>query len=252
MKAGKVREINDIRDETDLSGLKIAMDLKRGADADKLMAKLYRYTPLEDSFSCNFNILVKGQPQVLGIKGILDAWLDFRIDCIKRQLAFDIEKLDQRLHLLRGLEKVILDIDKAISIIRETEQEKMVVPNLMSYFEIDEIQAEYVADIKLRNINKEYILKRTSEIASLVKERDELQNMLSDEEKIKGRIKNELKQVSKTYAKPRKTRIIDPDDVIQHDDEQMIPEYNLKVFSQTTTISRKFRWPHYEQAGTIS
>lgn len=124
VKAGKVREINDIRDETDLSGLKIAMDLKRGADADKLMAKLYRYTPLEDSFSCNFNILVKGQPQVLGIKGILDAWLDFRIDCIKRQLAFDIEKLDQRLHLLRGLEKVILDIDKAISIIRETEQEK--------------------------------------------------------------------------------------------------------------------------------
>lgn len=230
VKSGKVREINDIRDETDLSGLKITMDLKRGADPDKLMAKLYRYTPLEDSFSCNFNILVKGKPQVLGIKGILDAWLDFRIDCIKRQLAFDIDKLDQRLHLLRGLEKVILDIDKAISIIRETEQEKMVVPNLMSYFEIDEIQAEYVADIKLRNINKEYILKRTSEIASLVKERDDLQSMLSDEDKIKERIKKELKQVSKTYAKPRKTRIIDPDDAIQHDDEQMIPDYNLKVF----------------------
>ena len=230
VKSGKVREINDIRDETDLSGLKIAIDLKRGIDADKLMAKLYRFTPLEDSFSCNFNLLVEGMPQVLGIKGILKAWLEFRIACIKRQLAFDIDKLDQRLHLLRGLEKVILDIDKAIAIIRETEEEKLVVPNLMDYFKIDEIQAEYVADIKLRNINKEYILKRTSEISSLEDERAALLDMLSDESKIKGRIKDELKKISKTYGKPRKTRIIDPDDALHHDDEKMIPDYNLKVF----------------------
>jgi len=230
VKSGKVREINDIRDETDLGGLKITMDLKRGIDADKLMAKLYRFTPLEDSFSCNFNVLVDGKPQVLGVKGLIHAWLDFRISCIKRQLAFDIDKLDQRLHLLRGLEKVILDIDKAIAIIRETEEEKLVVPNLMDYFKIDEIQAEYVADIRLRNINKEYILKRTSEISNLESEREALQEMLSDEDKIKLRIKTELKQVSKSYGKPRKTRIIDPDEALHHDDEKMIPDYNLKVF----------------------
>lgn len=230
VKASKVREINDIRDETDLSGLKIAIDLKRGVDADKLMAKLFRYTPLEDSFSCNFNLLVDGKPQVLGIKGILKAWLEFRVRCIKRQLEFDINKLDQRLHLLRGLEKVILDIDKAIAIIRETEEEKMVVPNLMDYFKIDEIQADYVADIKLRNINKEYILKRTSEISSLESDREALLDMLSDEIKIKDRIKEELKQVSKNYGKPRRTRIIDPDEALHHDDVQMIPDYNLKIF----------------------
>ena len=230
VKAGKVREINDIRDETDLGGLKITMDLKRGTDADKLMAKLFRFTPLEDSFSCNFNVLVDGKPQVLGVKGLIQAWLDFRIGCIKRQLAYDIEKLDQRLHLLRGLEKVILDIDKAISIIRETEEEKLVVPNLMDYFKIDEIQADYVADIRLRNINKEYILKRTSEISNLESERQDLQDMLADEDKIKSRIKTELKQISKAYGKPRKTRIIDPDEALHHDDEKMIPDYNLKVF----------------------
>jgi len=230
VKNGKIREINDIRDETDLSGLKIAIDLKRGIDPDKLMAKLYRFTPLEDSFSCNFNMLVKGKPQVLGIKGILTAWLEFRIGCIKRQLQFDIDKLDQRLHLLKGLEKVILDIDRAIQIIRETEEEKMVVPNLMDYFEIDDIQAEYVADIRLRNINKEYILRRTSEISTLEKEREDLIDMLSDESKVKNRIKSELKHISKTYGKPRRTRIIDPDEAIQHDDEKMIPDYNLKVF----------------------
>ncbi len=230
VKNGKIKEINDIRDETDLSGLKITIDLKRGIDADKLMAKLYRFTPLEDSFSCNFNLLVRGRPNVLGIKGILEAWLEFRIECIKRQLQFDIDKLDQRLHLLKGLEKVILDIDKAISIIRETEEEKLVVPNLMAYFKIDEIQAEYVADIRLRNINKEYILKRTSEISSLEDQRDELIDMLSDESKIKKRIKAELKSVSKTYGKPRRTRIIDPDEALHHDDEVMIPDYNVKVF----------------------
>lgn len=230
VKSGGIREINDIRDETDLGGLKIAMDLKRGVDPEKLMAKLFRFTPLEDSFSCNFNILVNGYPKVLGIKGILEAWVAFRIDCIKRQIRFDIDKLDQRLHLLRGLEKVILDIDKAIAIIRETEEEKQVVPNLMSYFEIDEIQAEYVADIKLRNINKEYILKRTSEISSLEKEREALDAVLSDDNKIKSRIKKELKHISKTYGKERRTEIIDPDEALQHDDENMIPDYNLKIF----------------------
>ncbi len=204
VKSGKIREINDIRDETDLGGLKIAIDLKRGVDADKLMAKLYRYTPLEDSFSCNFNLLVNGMPKVLGVKGILKAWLEFRIDCIKRQLTFDIAKLDQRLHLLRGLEKVILDIDKAISIIRETEEEKLVVPNLMDYFKIDEIQADYVADIKLRNINKEYILKRTSEISALESEREGLLAMLSDDVKIKGRIKDELKKSFQNVWKAKK------------------------------------------------
>ncbi len=230
VKSGRVREINDIRDETDLGGLKIAMDLKRGVDPEKLMAKLFRFTPLEDSFSCNFNVLVDGAPQVLGIKGIIDAWLRFRVDCIKRQLQFDIDKLDQRLHLLKGLEKVILDIDKAIEIIRETEEEKLVVPNLMAYFEIDEIQADYVADIKLRNINKEYILKRTSEISALEKEREELYGILTDDVKIKNRIKKELKEVSKKFGKERRTEIIDPDDALQHDDEQMIPDYNLTVF----------------------
>ncbi len=230
VKNGKVKEINDIRDETDLGGLKIAIDLKRGTDVEKLMAKLFRFTPLEDSFSCNFNILVDGRPRVMGIKEIIKEWLRFRMGCIRNQLEFDIAKLADKLHLLRGLEKVLLDIDKVIRIIRETESEKDVIPNLMSAFDLDEEQAEYVADIRLRNINKEYILKRTSEIDALEKEKQKLENMLASDRKIQKRIVKELNQISKTFGAPRRTTIIHPDDVIRHDDTKMIENYNLKAF----------------------
>ncbi|HOM01537.1 MAG TPA: DNA topoisomerase (ATP-hydrolyzing) subunit A [Acetivibrio sp.] len=230
VKSNKIRDISDVRDETDLNGLKIALDVKKNTDPNTLMNKLYRFTPLEDSFSCNFNILIDGHPMVMGIRGILREWVAFRMDCIKRQTLFDIDKKSQKLHILLGLEKILLDIDKAIKIIRNTEEEAMVVPNLMKGFEIDQVQAEFVAEIKLRNLNKEYILKRVSEIESLKKEIAQLNELYGSEKKIKKVIIKQLEEVAKKYGKPRCTEIIMEEHVEEITHEHLIEDYNLKLF----------------------
>jgi DNA gyrase subunit A len=230
VKSGKIRDITDIRDETDLSGLKITLDIKRNTEPDKLMNKLFQLTPLQDTYSCNFNILVNGHPQVLGVKDILREWTIFRVNCIKRRISFDIDKKTDKLHLLKGLKKILLDIDKAIKIIRETEHDANVIPNLMSGFGIDERQAEYIAEIKLRNLNKEYILKRTNEIDNLEKELEELKSTLEDEDKIKKIIIKELKEISKKYGQPRRTEIIHEQHIEEIKEEHLIEDYNLKVF----------------------
>ncbi len=230
VKLGKIREISDIRDETGLDGLKITIDLKRGIDPDKLMAKLFKLTPLEDTFSCNFNILVGKTPKVMGVREILEEWLAFREECIRRRTNFDLEKKKSKLHILRGLAKILLDIDKAIDIIRKTEEESMVVPNLMKGFSIDEIQAESVSEIKLRHLNREYILKRTNETDILVKEIEELESILSDKNKVYGIIIKELSEVSKQYGKPRKSLLIYPEDTQEYDAQEVIPDYPVKFF----------------------
>ena len=213
VKAKKITEINDIRDETDLDGLKITIDLKRGVDHEKLMKKLLKMTTLEDTFSCNFNILIAGSPMVLGVKEIISEWVAFRSECVKRRVFYRLEKAQAKLHLLKGLEKILLDIDKAIKIVRETEEEAQVVPNLMIGFGIDEIQAEYVAEIKLRHLNREYILKRTAEIENLIKEVEELEGILKSKSKILKIIVKELEEVIKKHGKERKTKIISAEDV---------------------------------------
>lgn len=230
VKQNKIKEINDIRNETDLNGLKIAIDIKRSADPEKLMTKLYQMTPLTDSFSCNFNILVNGSPRTMGIKEILNEWIDFRMSCIKRQTAYDLEKKGERLHLLEGLEKILLDIDKAIKIIRETEEENMVIPNLMSGFSIDQVQAEFVAEIKLRNLNKEYILKQTKAIVDLKKEIAELDDILHHESKILKIIIADLKRVAKKYGKDRKTDIVHEDEIKQIPVDDFIEDYAVTLF----------------------
>lgn len=230
IKNNKIKEITDIRDETDLKGLKIALDIRRNTDPNILMQKLYKFTTLEDNFNCNFNILINGRPKVLGIKGILKEWIIFRIKCIKRQITYDIEKKSDKLHLLLGLEKILLDIDKAIRIVRNTEEDAQVVPNLVKGFEIDKVQAEFVAEIKLRNLNKEYILNRVSEIENLQKDIKELKDTLDDEKKIKKIIVRQLKDVSKRYGKPRNTEIIHEKHVEEITHEHLIEDYNLKVF----------------------
>ncbi len=231
IKSGKIKEISDMRDETDLGGLKLTIDLKRGVDPEKLMQKLYRMTPLQDSFPCNFNILIAGMPRVMGVGEILEEWTAWRIDCVKRRIFFQIQKKEDRLHLLKGLERILLDIDKAIRIIRETELESEVVPNLMIGFGIDEIQANFVAEIKLRNINKEYILKQTRAISDLEAEIAELRDVLGSARKLKGVIKKELKAVSDKYGQPRKTEIIYNIDEIQPEVEvEEVPDYPVTVF----------------------
>ena len=231
IKAGKIKEIADMRDETDLGGLKLTIDLKRGVDPEKLMQKLYRMTPLQDSFPCNFNILIAGMPRVMGVGEILTEWTAWRTDCIKRRLFFQIGKKEDRLHLLKGLERILLDIDKAIRVIRETEQEAEVVPNLMIEFGIDEIQANYVAEIKLRNINKEYILKQTKAIDQLETEIEDLRSTLNSSRKLKNVIIKELEEVSKKFGKPRKTEIIyNIDEIIPEEEEDPIPDYPVTVF----------------------
>ena len=231
IKAGKIKEIADMRDETDLGGLKLTIDLKRGADPEKLMQKLFRLTPLQDSFPCNFNILIAGMPRVMGVGEILTEWTAWRTDCIKRRLFFQIGKKEDRLHLLKGLERILLDIDKAIRVIRETEQEAEVVPNLMIEFGIDEIQANFVAEIKLRNINKEYILKQTNAISQLEKEIEDLRSTLNSSRKLKNVIIKELEEVSKKYGKPRKTEIIyNIDEIEPEEEEDPIPDYPVTVF----------------------
>ena len=231
IKAGKIREISDMRDETDLGGLKLTIDLKRGVDPEKLMQKLFRMTPLQDSFACNFNILIAGMPRVMGIGEILSEWTAWRMDCVKRRLYFQIQKKQERLHLLKGLERILLDIDKAISIIRETELENEVVPNLMIGFGIDEIQANYVAEIKLRNINKEYILRQTKATSQLEQEIQELQDTLNSQRKLKNVIIKELQQVSEKYGQPRKTEILyNVEEADPEKEEDTVPDYPVTVF----------------------
>ncbi len=231
IKAGKIKEIADMRDETDLGGLKLTIDLKRGVDPEKLMQKLFRLTPLQDSFPCNFNILIAGMPKVLGVGEVLTEWTAWRTDCVKRRLFFQIGKKEERLHLLKGLERILLDIDKAIRVIRETEAESEVVPNLMIEFGIDEIQANYVAEIKLRNINKEYILKQTKAIDQLEKEIDDLRSTLNSSRRLKNVIIKELEEVSRKFGKPRKTEILyDVQEAVVEEEEEQVPDYPVTVF----------------------
>ena len=230
IRQGKVREISDMRDESGLEGLKIAIDLKRGVDPQKLMAKLMKMTPLMDTFGCNFNVLIGGTPRVLGVGQLLEEWSAWRMECIRRRVYFDLGKKKEKLHLLLGLRKILLDIDRAIAIIRDTEEDSEVVPNLMIGFGIDELQAEYVAEIKLRNINKEHILKRTRETDELAQEIQELEGILADSRKIKNIIIGELREINKKYKTPRRTAIIYEDQVEQYDEEDQIEDYPVHIF----------------------
>ncbi len=230
IRQGKVREISDMRDESGLEGLKIAIDLKRGVDPQKLMAKLMKMTPLMDTFGCNFNVLIGGTPRVLGVGQLLEEWSAWRMECIRRRVYFDLGKKKEKLHLLLGLRKILLDIDRAIAIIRDTEEDSEVVPNLMIGFGIDELQAEYVAEIKLRNINKEHILKRTRETDELAQEIQELESILADSRKIKNIIIGELREINKKYKTPRRTAIIYEDQVEQYDEEDQIEDYPVHIF----------------------
>lgn len=230
VKQGKVKEISDIRDETGIDGLKITIDLKRGTDPDKLMAKLFRFTTLEDSYSCNFNVLIGGVPKVLGVRELLEEWIAFRIECVRRRTYFDRNKKAEKLHLLEGLAKILLDIDKAIKIIRETDEESEVVPNLMIGFGIDQIQAEYVAEIKLRHLNREYILKRTTDIDNLEKEIAELDGILKSKSKVKSIIVKELKEIAQKHGQPRKSIIIYNDETNYVEEIEEIPDYPVTFF----------------------
>ena len=243
VKSGKIKDIVDVRDETDLDGLKITIDLKKSAEAENLIKKLFKLTPLQDTFNCNFNILIDGMPRVMGVKEILKEWLLFRVSCIKRQILFDIDKKQEKLHLLMGLRKILLDIDKAIKIIRDTDADSNVIPNLIKGFEIDNIQAEFIAEIKLRNLNKEYILSKIGEVESLQNEIDELKSTFEDEKKIKKIIIKQLNETAKKYGKPRMTEIIQDEDVEEITDEHMIDDYNLKLFMTGQNLSEE-NTPH--------
>ena len=230
IKAGKAKEIADMRDETDLSGLKLAIDLKRGTDPDKLMTKLYKSTPLEDSFACNFNVLIAGSPRVLGVRQLLEEWTAWRTESVRRRVYFVLKKRKDKLHLLKGLKRILLDIDKAIRIIRETEEEADVIPNLMIGFGIDQIQAEFVAEIKLRNINKEYILKRVNETSALQDEIEDLEDLLASPRRIKKVIVDELNDVAKKYGEPRRTSIVYSHEIETYVEEEAEEEYPVHVF----------------------
>ncbi len=230
VKAGKIKEIADMRDETDLSGLKLAIDLKRGVDPDKLMAKLFRLTPLQDTVSCNFNILIAGMPRVMGVGEILTEWTAWRTDCVKRRVYYILNRKKEKLHLLQGLKRILLDIDKAIRIIRETEEEAEVIPNLMIGFGIDQVQAEYVAEIKLRNINKEYILKRVQETAALADEIDDLEDTLAKPGRIRRIIIDELTEVRRKYAVPRRTEIVYSHEIEEEPEEDAPEDYPVHLF----------------------
>ena len=242
VKAGRIKEISDMRDETDLNGLKLTIDLKRGQDPDKLMARLYKMTPLEDSFACNFNLLIGGQPRVLGVRGILTEWIAFRAECVRRRTYYDLKGRQKRLHLLRGLAAILLDIDKAIRIVRETEEEAEVVPNLMIGFGIDEVQAEYVAEIKLRHLNREYILDRTAEIEELEKAIADLEDILKRPARIHKIIMQELSAVAKKYARPRRSEILYevPDEKIEEEAEA-VPDYPVTLFFTRDGYSKRSR-----------
>lgn len=230
VKAGVIREISDVRDETGLSGMKLTIDLKRGVDPEKLMQKLFRITPLEDTFSCNFNVLIAGVPRVLDVKELLNEWIAFRVECVRRRTFYDLTKSKDKLHLLQGLAKILLDIDKAIQIIRQTEEESEVVPNLMIGFGIDETQAEYVAEIKLRHLNREYILKRTEDIDRLEKEIAEMEDILAHRRKIQQIIIGELRDVIEKYSQPRRSELIYAADVVVEEVEEETPDYPVHLF----------------------
>lgn len=249
VKGNKVRELSDVRDETDLKGLRITLDLKRGIDPDKLMTKLYKLTPLEDTFSCNFNILVKGYPRIMGVGEILKEWIEFRLECVRRRTQFTLDKKADKLHLLQGLEKILLDIDKAIKIIRETESESEVVPNLMIGFGIDKVQAEYIAEIKLRHLNKEYILKRTKDIEDLQKEIAELSSVLESKNKQKKIIISELTDVSKKYSGDRKSQILYDVDEYNADEEQSIEDYPVTLFITKEGYLNKIKSANLRMSG---
>ena len=229
IKSGKIKDIIDVRDEIDLSGFKLTIDLRRGTDPDKLMTKLYKLTPLEDSFDCNFNVLIDGSPCQLGIKGILTEWIRFRTNCVKREFTFELGKKKDKLHLLLGLGKILLDIDKAVAIVRNTAKESEVVPNLMEAFHIDEIQAEYIAEIKLRHLNKEYILNRLEEIKQLQEDIAHLEELIADELKLKAEIAKQLAEIKKKYAKPRKTQLISADEIQVATAEDFFENYNARI-----------------------
>lgn len=249
VKGNKVKELSDVRDETDLKGLRITLDLKRGIDPDKLMTKLYKLTPLEDTFSCNFNILVKGYPRVMGVGEILKEWIEFRLECVRRRTQFTLDKKADKLHLLQGLEKILLDIDKAIKIIRETESESEVVPNLMIGFGIDKVQAEYIAEIKLRHLNKEYILKRTKDIEDLQKEIAELSSVLESKNKQKKIVISELTDVSKKYSGDRKSQILYDVDEYNADEEQSIEDYPVTLFITKEGYLNKIKSANLRMSG---
>ena len=250
-KEGKVREIADIRDETDLSGLRIAIDIKRGVDPEQLMAKLFRSTTLQDTFSCNFNVLVDGYPRVMGVRQILAEWVAWRMESTRRRITFDLQKKSDRLHLLHGLEAILLDIDKAIAIIRGTKLEVDVVPNLMEGFGIDQVQAEFVAEIKLRNINEEYILNRTRDIAKLTDDIAELTATLASEKKIKKVIRDELAQVNKKHVMPRKTGLVSPSDVVEVNLEPEVEEYPVTIMLSRQGYLKKMTDRVLRKAATL-
>ena len=230
IKQNKINEISDIRDETGLDGFKITIDLKRGADPEKLVAKLFKFTPFQENFNCNFNLLVNGKPKVMSIKEILTEWIKFRVSCVKRRLEYDLKKKEGRLHLLLGLEKILLDIDKAIKIIRETKEDSMVITNLIEGFGIDEIQAEFIAEIKLRNLNKEYILRKTQEIEDLKNELEKLKFILGNEEEVEKIIIEELEDISKKYGNNRLCPIIDKNEIKEIDIEDTVEDYPVTIF----------------------
>ena len=249
VKGNKVKELSDIRDETDLKGLRITLDLKRGTDPDKLMAKLYKMTPLEDTFSCNFNVLIGGNPKVMGVGEILGEWIKFRLECVRRRTQFTLDKKAERLHLLQGLEKILLDIDKAIKIIRETDAEADVVPNLMIGFGIDKVQAEFVAEIKLRHLNREYILKRTKDIENLIKEIADLEGILASRNKLKKIIVKELEAVSAKYAGERKTQILYEIEEFDTASEPEVPDYPVTLFISKEGYLNKIRTANLRMSG---
>ena len=230
LKEGKLKEVTDFRDESDLSGLKLTLDLRRGVDPDKLMTRLFRVTALEDSFKCNFNILVDSAPRQMGVLEILTEWIRFRMNCLRRELNFDLKKKKDKLHLLLGLGKILLDIDKAIKIIRHTEKEEDVIPNLMKGFSIDQIQAEYIAEIKLRNLNKQYIINRIAEIEGLQAEIAKIEEILGDELKMKALIASQLNEIKKKYGQPRKTQLIHADDVTTYVEDKTPENYNVRIY----------------------
>lgn len=249
VKTNKIKELSDLRDETDLKGLRITLDLKRGVDPDALMTKLYKMTPLEDSFACNFNVLIKGYPRVLGVRDILLEWIDFRLECIRRRTQFTLGKKQEKLHLLQGLEKILLDIDKAIKIIRNTESESDVVPNLMIGFGIDKVQAEYVAEIKLRHLNREYILKRTKDIEDLIRDIEELQGILDSKNKQKKIIIKELNEVKDKYSGERKSPILYEVDEFDTAVEAEIPDYPVTLFITKEGYLNKIRTANLRMSG---
>ena len=240
VKSGRVREISDLRDETDINGLKLTIDLKRGVDPDKLMARLYKTTPLEDAFGCNFNVLIGGMPKVLGVAPLLLEWIAFREECVKRRIFFDLTKKKEKLHLLKGLARILLDIDKAVKIVRETEEESEVVPNLMIGFGIDEIQAEYVAEIRLRHLNREYILKRTQETEQLESDIAQMEDILKSPKKIQGIMEKELREVAKKFSQPRRSMLIFKSEVSEEGGEEEIPDYPVRLFLSKEGYFKKY------------